>query len=214
GSSNVKIIGGPTRSVQVNSDNASCAAATSNAGSQCNSTGPRIDLSEGGPSFSGSDFAVVGQPKTAPTGFNPGTSGGWTNGGPISDPYMLVSAPTRPAVSITDNNPTMVNYGVHGCPDHTAKRAEYKPGLYTHPIIVKRVKVIFVPGVYFIEGTIDDNSGRVGTGCVAGPPGQSRYGLDVDSNGVVRDASTAASGSDGNNGVMFYLSGNGGAGHY
>ena len=214
GSSTVKIIGGPTRSVQVNSDNASCAAATSNSPSQCNSTGPTIDLSRGGPSFSGSDFAVVGQPKTAPTGFSPGTSGGWSNGGPISDPYMLVSAPTRPALSVTDNNPTMVSYGVDGCPDQTSKCAEYKPGLYTHPIIVKGVTAIFVPGVYYIEGTNNDNSGSPGSGCVAGPTGQSRYGLDVDSNGVVRPASNTAAGSDGSNGVVIYLSGNGGAGHY
>src|SRR5437588_830031 len=57
GNSTVKILGGPTRSVEVNSNNASCAAATSNSSSQCNSTGPTIDLSQGGPNFTGSDFA-------------------------------------------------------------------------------------------------------------------------------------------------------------
>src|SRR5262249_53301052 len=65
-----------------------------------------------------------------------------------------------------------------------------------------------------IEGTNNDNSGSPGTGCVAGPTGQSRYGLGGGSNGGVRPASNTASGRDGNNGGMFYLSGNGGAGHY
>src|SRR5215470_1867426 len=107
GNSTVQIVGGPSRSVQVNSCNAcgttgGCAAATSNAGNQCNSTGPTIDLSKGGPNFTGSEFAVFGQPKTAPNGFNPGTTGDWATGAPISDPYALVPAPTIPALSPTN----------------------------------------------------------------------------------------------------------------
>jgi hypothetical protein len=211
GNSTVQIVGGPTRSVQVNSSNTSCAAATSNASNQCNSTGPTIDLSKGGPSFSGSEFAVFGQPKTAPTGF---TGSDWGTGAPISDPYSLVAAPSLPAASPTDGNPTLVSYGVDGCPDQSQKCAEYQPGLYTNPIVVKNVTAIFVPGVYYIQGTKPANSGSPGSGCIAGPTGQSRYGLLVDNNGVVRPASNTAVGSDGSNGVMFYLSGSAGAGSF
>ena len=218
GSSTVKIIGGPTRSVEVNSSNSTCAAATNGSANQCNGN-PTIDLSKGGPSFTGSNFAVVGAPKSAPTNFIPGTTGGWSTGGPISDPYMLVPAPTRPASpSPTDGSPVSVLYDaantVTGCPDHSGCKL-YKPGLYTNPIVVKGVTAIFAPGIYYVEGTNNDNHGSYGAGCLTGNvTGQSRYGLDVDSNGVVRPAINTVAGSDGSNGVMFYFSGNGGAGHY
>src|SRR5713101_5243991 len=224
GNSTVKIIGGPTRSVEVNSKystSPSCAAATSGSSNQCDSTGPAIDLSKGGPSFTGSDFAVVGLPKTAPTGFNGGTSGNWTGGGPISDPYQLVPAPTRPGTASTtdlssvgnplNSNPNYVAYNTDGCPDHSGC-LEYQPGLYTHPIIVKGHTDIFVPGIYYIEGTNNDNSGSPGAGCLASNvTGQTRYGLDVDSTGVLRPSTATG---DGSSGVVFYLSGSGGAGHY
>jgi len=81
--------------------------------------------------------------------------------------------------------------------------------------VVKGVTAIFSPGVYYIEGTNNDNSGSFGAGCLTGNvTGQSRYGLDVDSNGVVRPAINTAPGGDSSSGVMFYFSGNGGAGHY
>ena len=223
GGPTLKIVGGPTRSVEVNSSNTSCAAATTNSGTGCNSNGGTIDLSKGGPSYSGSEFAVVGQPKSAPSGFNPGTTGDWATGGPISDPYTLLAAPTSPSASPTDltsvSNPLNTNtnyvpYPTNGCPDH-AGCLLYQPGLYSHAIIVKGYTAIFSPGIYYLQGTQNDNAGTAGTGCVAGPTGgQSRYDLDVDSLGVLRPASNTATGSDGTNGVVFYLSGSGGAGHY
>jgi hypothetical protein len=210
GSSTVKIVGGPPRSVQINSSNVSCAAATSNAGGQCNANGPTIDLSKGGPSFSGSDFAVFGQPKTPPSGF---IGANWTTGTPISDPYMQVSAPTLPALSLTNAGAIPVLYGIDACPDHSGC-SKYLPGRYTNAITVKGNTAIFVPGVYYLTGTTNDNKSDPGNGCVSPPTGQGRYVLDVDSNGVVRPASNAAVGSDGSNGVMFYMSGSGGAGTY
>jgi hypothetical protein len=82
--------------------------------------------------------------------------------------------------------------------------------------VVDHATAIFSPGVYYIEGTQTENSGSPGTGCLStnNITGQTRYGLDVGSNGVVRPAINNAPGSDLSNGVMFYLSGNGGAGHY
>ena len=213
GSTDVQIVGGPTRSVQVNSSNSTCAAATNNSAQQCTGN-PTIDLSEGGPNFTGSEFAVVGSPSTPPSGFNPGTSGDWTNGGPISDPYALVSAPTIPAKSPTDGNPKPVLHNIDGCPD-TGGCDEYQPGLYTNPIWVKNRTAIFVPGVYYIQGTKPANSGSPGSGCLAGKvTGQTRYGLLLDTGSMVRPASNTAPNSDGSNGVMFYLSGSSGAGSY
>jgi putative Flp pilus-assembly TadE/G-like protein len=224
GNPTLKIVGGPSRSVQVNSSNISCAAATTNSGNGCNSTGPTIDLSKGGKDFTGSEFAVVGQPKTAPSGFVPGTTGGWATGAPISDPYALVPTPDVPSDSTTDLgnsvqtgnrlnlNPGYVPYLTDGCPDHDGC-IEYQPGLYHKSIQVKGYTAIFAPGIYYMKPTtwIDqDNSGSPGTGCLArdNVPGNTRYALAVDSNGVVRP-STAAGATGSGHGVMFYLTGSG-----
>ena len=204
GSATAKIVGGPSRSIQVNSNN-SCAAATQNSGCSGNGT---IDLSKGGPSFTGSDFGVFGGPGTAPSRF---TGAAWGPGSRVNDPYAQVSAPALPALSPTNGinpNNTTVAYNVDGCPDH-AGCIEYKPGRYTSPIVVKNITAIFVPGIYYLQGTKNDNCGTPGTGCVASPTGQCRYGLDVDSNGVVRPAASNAPGNDGSGGTVFYLSGTG-----
>jgi len=206
GTSTVKIVGGPTRSVEVNSSDTTCAAATNNAASQCFGN-PTIDLSQGGPNYTGSEFAVVGQPKTAPTNFIPGSTGGWSGGGPISDPYAMVSAPTVPSASPTDGAPIMVTYPTDGCPDQTAKCAEYKPGLYTHYIKVDHVTAIFVPGIYYMQSSVTNQTkSSPGSGCVAGPTGQGNYVVDVSTNGIVRPSTATG---DGSKGVMFYLSGTG-----
>jgi hypothetical protein len=210
GSTNVKIVGGPNKSIQVNSSNTSCAAATSNSAQQCNSNGPTIDLSKGGPSFNGSDFGVTGAPTTAPSGFS-GNS--WGPASPISDPYALVNAPTLPGtLSPTNNinpNTTNVLYNQDGCPDHNGC-VEYQPGLYNTAIVVKGITAIFAPGVYYMKGVTNDNCGDPGSGCTAGPTGQCHYALDVDANGVVRPSTATG---DGSKGVMFYFS-NTGAGAY
>lgn len=209
GSASLSIVGGPPRSVQVNSNNASCAAATIQSAGQCGGNGT-IDLSKGGPSFTGSDFGVFGQPKTPPTNF---TGANWTTGSPISDPFMLVNEPTVPALSLTNGGGVHVNPGIDGCPD-SGGCTKYLPGLYTTAINVDHETAIFVPGIYYMRGTVAGNASAPGSGCVANPTGQGRYVLKVDSNGVVRPAANGAVGSDGSNGVMFYMSGSGGAGTY
>jgi Putative Flp pilus-assembly TadE/G-like len=224
GSTTVKIAGGPTRSIEVNSSNLTCAAATGT--SQCDASGT-IDLSKGGPNFTGGDFAVVGQPKSAPGNFIPGTTGHWSSGGPISDPYALVSAPSVPAQSPTDDgfpiHPNQLNtyagyvaHNVDGCPDG-AGCIEYQPGLYQQSIVVKGYTAIFVPGIYYFRPTspnIDtENGGSPGTGCLAsnGPFNNTRDALAVDSSGVVRPSTALG---DGSKGVVFYLTGASGAGSY
>jgi hypothetical protein len=212
GSSTVQIVGGPNRSIQVNSNDSTCAAAGNNSANSCTGSGT-VDLTKGGPNFNGSEFAVAGSPSTPSVTFPTGSStADWTNGGPISDPYALVSAPTFASLSAspTDGAPLMVNYGVDGCPDQSAQCAEYKPGIYTNSIVVKNKTAIFVPGIYYMRVTSPDteNSGSPGSGCLAqnNVPGQTRYALAVGSNGVVRPSTATG---DGSKGVMFYLSGTG-----
>lgn len=204
GSASVTIIGGPTRSVQVNSANTTCASATT-AGNGCNGAGT-INLSQAGPTFNGADFGTSGAPTTAPSNFNGGTKGNWTPASPIGDPYALVNAPAQPAAAPA---PTPVGYLVNGCPDQSGC-TEYHPGLYTSAIVVKGFTAIFDPGLYYITGTNNDNCGSPSQ-CNTNPTGQCRYGLDVDSNGVVRPANL---GGGYGSGTVFYLSGASGAGSY
>jgi Putative Flp pilus-assembly TadE/G-like len=223
GSSTVKIIGGPTRSVQVNSSDTFCAAATGSSINQCNASGT-IDLSQGGPSFSGSEFSVTGlPPPPGPTGF---TGSDWTNGASISDPYALVSAPSTVGLATSLTNgalgagvaaPLGVAHNIDGCPDSKGCN-KYLPGIYTNPIVVDHATAIFVPGVYYMTPNppdIETTPNKPGAGCITTSNGnQNRYALSFLSNSVIRPASNTAPGSDGNNGVMFYLSGSGGTGTY
>jgi hypothetical protein len=208
GSGSLAILGGPVKSVQVNSDNATCAAAT--APSQC-SGGGTIDLSAGGPNFTGSNFGVYGLPTVTnePSGYNGGTTGHWRQPSlPIPDPYALTPVPTRPSAAPA---PTAVTYPNWGCPDHSGCTL-YKPGLYTQPIIVTGATAIFAKGVYYIEPTsypgASSSGGNCGnpSSCSTKPSGQCNAGLLVDSNGVVRPAIDPATGDD-KAGIMFYFSG-------
>lgn len=212
GSGSVAIVGGPGTSIQTNSSDPNGVSVTGSGS---------IDLSQGGPNFTGSDMAVLGGPASAPSGFNGGTTGGWSfPSTPISDPFALLPAPSVPIASLTDGvtkvapiKVTVYPDPVYGCPDHSGCDV-YLPGLYTHPIVVKNRVAVFVPGLYYfnipVGGFNTENCGTPG-GCIAKPKGQCNYALAVDSNGMVR-MSTAA--GDGSGGVTFYFSGPGGAGGY
>ena len=224
GSSTVAIIGGPVRSIEVNSNNTSCAAATDSSPNTCSGSGT-IDLSQGGPNFTGGQIGIFGAPSASSKNFMPGTSGGWIQpAAPVQDPFKLLAPPSKPlapkvppqpfpSVCTTNANPCKVNYGTKGCPD-TAGCSEYGPGLYTSAIAVKGFTAIFDPGVYYIQppnsGAMDKNScGAGGSGCLPSKPtGSCHYDFSVDSNGVVRPSTATG---DGSGGTMFYLSGTGGA---
>lgn len=221
GSGAATIVGGPTRSVQVNSTGgaSTCAAATTNAAGGCSASGPTIDLSHGGPNFTGSNFGTFGGPATAPAGFVPGTTGSWGSGSPIGDPYAQVPPPTQPLVSVTNPTGVPVGYGVDGCPDHAGCK-EYFPGLYLVPIVVKGETAIFVPGVYYIKPASyltaqgGGYCGTAGSGCTAGGSGLCKADFLVDAGGVVRPATNltsaaALAATDNSGGVMFYMTGPG-----
>ena len=228
GSAKVKIIGGPTRSIQVNSSDPTCAAATKQSG--CTSTSNlAIDLSQGGPNLTGSDFGVFGGPTgsaapPSPSVFNGGSTGQWLSpASPVPDPFKTLPAPAVPSAAPA---PKTVPYGTDGCPDqgdvaHPSKApaqcTEYSPGLYTGAIqIATGTTAIFQPGVYYITGTVSVGTlAAPGNGCLAAPSGQGRYGLVIGSNVVVRPTNpnaaktTTGVAGDGSGGTMFYLSGTG-----
>jgi hypothetical protein len=217
GNSQVAIIGGPSKSVQVNSINA-CASATTNAAGGCSSNGPTIDLRKGGPNFTGSTFGSFGGPTSPPPGFLPGTTGSWSSPAtPIQDPYALLPSPSPPGLSPTNAAPIPTLGGTLGCPETPPATCDrYQPGLYDHSIVIKNRTAIFDPGLYYIQPTSYPNSakancGSAGSGCasVPGPSGgQCAYDLILDAGSTVRP-SVGAPDPMGYGGTMFYLSGPG-----
>jgi hypothetical protein len=232
GSALVKIVGGPTRSVQVNSTSAQasgppgCAAATTSSGSGCTGNAT-IDLSQGGPSFSGSNFGTFGGQLPAPPNFLPGTTGSWTPSSPINDPFaqMVAPGPQGPP----PQPPTAVPYGTDGCPDHTGAAGtpygntpgciEFFPGDYTQPIIVENYTAIFAPGIYRIAPTSYPGSSSGGglcgkAGCTDHGPigGSCRADFVVGSNGVVRPSTNTTYSPIG--GTIFYLTKDPGQANY
>ena len=88
GNPNINIVGGPQRSVQVNS------SATNAVHIQGSAV---LDLSLGGPGGNGSDLAVYGGPATPPGGFKKGTNGHWyAPAAPLGDPFAQIPAPAIP----------------------------------------------------------------------------------------------------------------------
>ncbi len=177
GTPSVTIVGGPARSIQVNSDNTVAAYIGGSAS---------VDLTKAGPNFTGADFGVFGGPLTAPGGFTDGTTGRWLSPAtPIQDPLKTVPPPAMPSKA----PPPLrgVPYLTNGCPDHSGCD-EYFPGLYTSTLRVLNTTAIFDPGVYYIQV----------------PPKTNAFELAA--NGIARPSLPPATG-DGSGGTLFYLSG-------
>ena len=87
GTPTIKIVGGPSQSIQVNSQSAIAV----NVGGSAT-----IDLTKGGPNFDGSSFGTYGGPATAPAGFVTAGSGKWMTSSPIADPFAQIPAPAVP----------------------------------------------------------------------------------------------------------------------
>jgi hypothetical protein len=116
GSASVTILGGPTRSIQVDSSSSTAV------------TVGTVDLHLAGPGGTGADFAVFGGPTAKPAGVNVGTSGNWIHGAnPLGDPFAAVTAPSRPTGA---GSAKPVTYKENGCPDASGC-IEYSAGDYT-----------------------------------------------------------------------------------
>ena len=117
GTPTVTIIGGPNRSIQVDS---SSATAVSIGGSSS------VNLTQAGPNLNGADFGVFGQ-ESKPGGVSLGV-GNWVSpASPFGDPWVTYSAPSRPT---TAGTAAPVPLGMNGCPD-PAGCVEFTPGDYT-----------------------------------------------------------------------------------
>jgi hypothetical protein len=171
GSGAIKIVGGPIRSIQVNSSAAGGSCGQSNCSANQPWGSATIDLSLGGPNGTGSDIGLYGAPASPPSGFITGSTSHWiAPAAPISDPFAQVCAPgqtgcpaingnTPPAIPSTTitipadetskgcaSVPCKVAYQDHGCPDPSATKANgncllYFPGHYTANIQVKNKTV-------------------------------------------------------------------------
>jgi hypothetical protein len=117
GSAKITIFGGPRRSIQVDSSSPTAVSVGT------------VDLSQAGPSGSGSDFAVFGGPTNKPAGVNLGTTGNWIPGtNPFGDPFAAVSAPASAPPTAGTAKP--VPFAINGCPDPNGC-VEFTPGDYT-----------------------------------------------------------------------------------
>src|SRR6266850_2185374 len=117
--SSIKILGGPNRSIQVDSNSNSAVNATHS---------NNVNLSQAGPSGSGADFGAFGGPSTKPAGVNVGSSGNWVQPStPISDPWTIIATPPVPGAAGTA---TPVPFAVNGCPDPSGC-VEFSGGNYT-----------------------------------------------------------------------------------
>ncbi len=104
GNPTITFIGGPNRSVQVDS---SSATAVNVGGSAV------VDMTAAGPSNTGADFGVFGT-ETKPAGVSLGT-GKWVSPAtPFGDPWATVAAPSVPG---TSGMAIAVGFMYHGCPD-------------------------------------------------------------------------------------------------
>jgi hypothetical protein len=183
GTPTIKIVGGPSQSIQVNSQSA---IAVNIGGSAT------IDLTKGGNNFDGSSFGTYGGPATAPAGFVTAGSGKWMTSSPIADPFAQIPAPPVPpdptstvplcdATKIRANNCKVAHLdAIHGCPDVSGCTL-FTAGYYPNGIAVKNETAIFDPGIYYVNN-----------------------GLKLDSNSMVRPGT----GPGNFGGTFFYLTGN------
>jgi Flp pilus assembly protein TadG len=171
GNTQIRICGGPSRALQVNSTSSSAMSVGNNS---------TVDLSKAGPADdsncttgTGADFAVIGGP--AYTGFpswlTPIGSAEhfWQPASIIYDPLTDVVAPAAPLPV----NPAIVpiNDTSYGCPPSPVKPCQlYSPGTYTNGINVQNNIAIFKPGLYYMDKGKGFQSGAHGymqmcTGC-------------------------------------------------
>lgn len=195
GTPTIKIVGGPSQSIQVNSDSTTAV----NIGGSAT-----INLSKGGNNFDGSSLGTYVGPTTAPSGFVTAGGGKWmVPSPPIADPFAQIAAPALPAdpVSLSSpvcNSTTMqagncnVLHLDHGCPD-TAGCTLFTHGYYPNGICIgnggcgggiahaSKNTAIFDPGIYYVNN-----------------------GMQLMAKAMVRPGTGVG---DGTGGTVFYLTG-------
>ena len=163
GNIDIKIVGGPQRSIQVNSNSSSAVSISGNSNS--------ISLALGGPAGTGSDFAITGSESQSNAGnLSLGSSGRYiAPTSVINDPYALLASPATvttlparpsdltatqcPAIPCQIFPATAPNN--HGCQQAAPQGCWlFTPGLYTaSPDLFKRV-ALFDPGLYYMNADL------------------------------------------------------------
>jgi hypothetical protein len=202
GTPTITICGGPSQSIQVNSNNSTAV--------QLKGGSNTVDLSHAGPldpgncsTGTGADFgnwanSAPGQPtypggtcQTGCTGLEYGSTGNYRQpSSPIKDPLLSVPAPTDPGVPGTQ---TTINNGATptswGCPAFTTC-IHFTPGKFTGGITVKNALAYFDPGLYYIPNggfTMDSNSGAQMSTGVGGTGDFSNGGMLVFNSGGTKN---------------------------
>jgi hypothetical protein len=169
GDPTISIVGGPKKSIQVNSDGELFTTTAVTIGGSAG-----INLTQGGPNYNGSSFGTYGTPSSPPAGFTTAGNGRWVQPShPIKDPYEDLAVPNPAALTPQSGPIATPGYGVAGCPD-PAGCDEYAGGYYSGNIWVKNKTAIFDPGIYYVDG-----------------------GLKLDTNSLVRPSTAAGDGSGG-----------------
>lgn len=150
GTPQIKICGGPPKSIQVNSRDTN--AVRTRGGANV------VDLSHAGPkdngyceTGTGADFGNSGGPVPYPNegGLYLGVGKYIAPASPIPDPLASVPVPEKPAGASLKS--PLAN-GESGCPAAPLKPCMlYYPGLYPSGIEVKNETAVFSPGVYYME---------------------------------------------------------------
>lgn len=174
GNGAIAIVGGPTKSIQVNSALAASSCGQSNCSVNLPWGSATVDLSKAGPAGTGADIGLYGAPTTAPSGFLPGTTGHWVApASPVSDPFAQVCAPGQTGCPSINSNappaipaaptvpadevaapkscasiPCNVAWKDHGCPDPSATIANGKCVLYTPGHYTANVTIKNVTAVF------------------------------------------------------------------
>ena len=192
----VKILGGPARSMQVNSKNALAASVSNN---------PQIDFTQGGPNFNGSSFGVTGGPSNAPAGFVTNPPASWQSSTvPIPDPFRKLAPPpvTTAATVPGAGTSKTVLLGVDGCPLGIpyVTCTEYLPGNYPGGITVSSQVALFAPGVYYVGG-----SGLILASGGLARPTDSTTGAACIPLLPIPPCHNASAAGDGSMGTIFYL---------
>lgn len=174
GNSTITITGGPSRTVQINSDGTNSDTGTSSGADQAFSISGSsfINISGAGPSNSGGQFrswgpkassvtAVATPANTTSCGSKQiclGTTGTYLQPGSIiTDPFAALIQPSLPATAGTVTNiPIGNSLGVAGCSATCPVGATggscqvYRPGSYPSGIRVQGNTAYFSPGLYYI----------------------------------------------------------------
>jgi Flp pilus assembly protein TadG len=144
--STIKICGGPSRSIEINSSDP---AAYDGGGTVDLRFAGTADTNGDCTKGTGADFGMFGGPTSNPGSVLLGSTGHYISpASPIQDPFAKVNPPNPPAAAPAPT--TITTNGKDGCIAQPCTL--YSPGLYTQLDLTGK-NVLFKPGVYYIQGT-------------------------------------------------------------